>query len=116
MNKIKCAGIYKISIGEYYYIGMSVDIFSRLSSHYTQLKYGKHSSTKLQEKFVISNLNEVRFEILEYISLEDFKFKNKLKNKELDDAFRTFLLKKERNWMSKHSINYCLNKDDKWFS
>ncbi len=113
--KVKLASIYKISIGEEYYIGMSVDTFSRFNSHYTDLKLNKHSSIKLQEKFNQNSLNDFKFEIIEYISKTQFKQETKLKGKALDNKFRTYLLSRERYHMSTYSINYCLNKDNKYF-
>jgi len=116
MYKIKCSGIYKIQhISGYYYIGMSVDIFSRFSSHYTKLKTNKHTSTKFNKLWNETNPNEWTFTILEYVSVTDFK-KNGLKGKDFVNNFRKLLLNKEKEWMKKHSINWCLNKNNKNFS
>jgi len=117
LYKVKCAGIYKISIGEYYYIGKSVDVFSRWSSHYTLLKLNSHHSPELQCKFndelgVIS----LTFSVLEYVSITEYKKENQMKGKELKKSFNRYLLSKEKEWMNLHSINFALNKDKKYFS
>lgn len=116
MFKIKCGGIYIISCNGYYYIGMSVDIFSRFGSHYTQLKMNKHSSKKFQTLFNNTKIEEWTFGILEYISLTEFKGRTGLKGKALENGYRKFLLIKEKEWMSKYSINYSLNENNKNFS
>lgn len=117
MFKIKLAGIYKIEhISGYYYIGKSVDVFSRFSSHYTQLKVSKHSSPKFNELWNLTSINEWSFSILEYVSLSQFKEENNIKGKLLTKTFNTYLLQREKHWMSLYSINYCLNKIDRYFS
>ena len=114
--KIKLAGVYKVQIGEFYYIGMSVDIFSRLSSHYTLLKLNKHHSPKLQDKFNEFGVTSFTFSILEYVSITDWKKEHQAKGKELKTQFNRHLLTKEKEWMKLHSKNFCLNNDDKHFS
>lgn len=116
--KCKLAGIYKITHlpTEQYYIGMSVSIFERWQNHYTGLKTKKHSSTKFMELWIDSDPIDWKFEILESISLTQFRTDNKLKGKVLESAFRKYLLLRERYHMSLHSITYCLNKDSKYFS
>lgn len=109
--KIKLAGIYKIEIGEYYYIGMSVDIFSRWSSHWTDYRTGNHVSLKTSIP-----VEEWKFSVLEKISLTDFKNSSGLKGKQLEDGFRNLLLKKEKEWMGKFSRNFALNKNSRYFS
>ena len=116
MYKVKCAGIYKISIGEYYYIGKSIDTFSRWSSHYTLLKQGSHHSPELQCKFNELGVVGLTFSILEYVSLTEYKKENQMKGKELKKSFNIYLLSREKFHMSNHSINFCLNKDKKYFS
>ena len=115
--KIKLASIYKIEhISGYYYIGMSIDTFSRFSSHYTDIKMLNHSSISFQNLFNSTRIEDWTFSILEYISLTDHRLQTKLKGKPLQDSFRKLLLKKEKEWMKKHSINFCLNKNNKSFS
>lgn len=117
MFKIKLCGIYKIThikSGEYY-IGMSVDIFSRFQGHYTLLKQGRHSSIKLQKLFNQSKINDFRFEIISIISKTDVKDKFKMKGKQLDSLLRKILLQEEKNMMQQYSKTYALNQNDKWF-
>ena len=123
--KIKLAAIYKIEhISGYYYIGMSVDVFSRWESHYTSIKTGSHSSPAFQKLWESTKPEEWSFTILEYISKTDFKKSIKLKKdpqlkvteKSIDYLFRHELLIKEREWMNKYSRNFALNKDNKYFS
>ena len=117
------AGIYKIENIKtgYYYIGLSVDIFSRWSSHYTSIKTNKHSSTAFMQHWNETEPSQWIFSILEYVSLTEWKIAlknegNQLKGKALKDSFRKHLIKKEREWMKKYSINLALNKDSKYFS
>jgi hypothetical protein len=95
---------------------MSVSIFTRWQSHFTNLSNKTHSSTKFLDLWSITNPNEWTWQIIEVLSITDFKEKTNLKGKSLQTAFRKHLLLLERNWMSKHSRTYCLNKDDKYFS
>jgi hypothetical protein len=117
MFKIKLSGIYKIEhISGYYYIGKSINIFSRWNSHYTQIKINKHSSTKFKDLWNSTSINEWNFSILEYVSLSQFREENNVKGKVLTKAFNTYLLQREKYWMSLYSINYSLNKIDRYFS
>lgn len=117
MFKIKCAAVYKIEhISGYYYVGYSIDTFSRWSSHYTSLKQNNHSSTKFQELWNKTDPSEWSFNILEYVSITEYKKTHQIKGKQLESSFRKYLLLKEKEWMSKFSINWCLNKDNKNFS
>lgn len=117
MIKIKLAAIYKIEHKTgYYYIGMTIDFANRIGQHITNLKLKRHSSTKLQELWNTTKPEEWTFSILEYISLSEFKKTTQLKGKQLQNKFRRLLLNKEKEWMKQHSINWCLNKNDKNFS
>jgi hypothetical protein len=117
MVKVKLCGIYKIEhISGYYYIGMSIDIFSRWSAHYTSIKLMNHTSNEFVSLFLSSMIEDWTFSILEYISSRDLKLQSKLKGKDFENYLRRYLLKRERFWMSKYSINYSLNKDKKYFS
>ena len=116
MFKIKCSCIYIIECGEYYYIGKSVDVFSRFSSHYTSLKLNKHHSQKLQDKYNELGLQGLTFRVLEYVSITEYKKSSGLKGKQLKYQFNKLLLNKEKEWMSKYSINFSLNADNKYFS
>lgn len=114
--KIKLAAIYKITIKDKYYIGMSVDTFNRWQKHYIDLKMNKHSSTALQKLYNQNKTEDLKFEILEAISLTQFKKNNNnLKGKKLKDEFRKYLLQKEKNHMASYSISNSLNKDNKHF-
>lgn len=115
MRRVKIAGIYRISVGEYYYIGKSVSIFDRWNSHIVLLVMGKHHSPLLQNKFDIYGLVNFKFEIVEVCSLSEYKFDTKLKGKQLEASFNKHLLDKEKHHMNKYSINFCLNKDNKYF-
>ena len=74
MFNIKMAGIYKIENIQtgYYYIGLSVDIFNRWSSHYTSIKSNKHSSPLLTKHWNETEPQDWRFSILEYISITEY--------------------------------------------
>jgi hypothetical protein len=115
MIRVKIAGIYKISVGEFYYIGKSVSILDRWMSHVTGLVMGKHHSPELQNKFDIYGLGLFKFEIIEVCSLSEYKFDSKLKGKQLESSFNKYLLEKEKKHMNSYSINFCLNKDKKYF-
>ncbi len=117
MYKIKLGGIYGIFHKEtgQYYIGSSVDIFSRWQNHYTLLITGKHHSPELQELFNQSTINDFEFIVLKYISRTELRNKG-LKGKLLEDSYRKLLLLEERNVMKVWSINLCLNKNKKYFS
>jgi hypothetical protein len=112
------AGIYKIEniITGYYYIGYSIDIFSRWSSHYTLIKTGKHSSPKLTDHWNSTEPTQWSFSILEYVSITKYKKVSNLKGKSLETSFRRHLLQREKYHMKMYSKNYALNKDDKHFS
>lgn len=117
MRRIKLAGIYKIEhISGYYYIGMSVDIFSRWSSHYNDIIIGKHSSTELKELWLKTEPSDWLFSILEYVSITEYKKVSQMKGKALQNGFRTLLLSKEKEWMRKYSKTYALNKSNNNFS
>ena len=116
MYRRKIGGIYIIEIGDYYYIGKSVDIYMRWNSHYNDLTMGKHSSPLLQEMFNKYGVTSMNMRILEYISRTEYKSRTKLKGKEADKQFNRYLLNKEKEWMNKYSINYALNKMNKHFS
>lgn len=115
MLRVKVSGIYKISISDYYYIGMSVDVFGRWQSHLTDLYLKRHSSKKLQSIFDDNSITDFRFEVLEHISKTKTKQECKLKGKAFDSHFRTLLLQKEKEHMRTYSVSYALNQDNKHF-
>jgi len=116
MFKIKLGAIYIIEIGEYYYIGKSKDVFSRWSSHYTSLVMKKHSSPLLQEKFNELGPTSLTFRVLEYISITEYKKVSNMKGKELEKNYNRLLLMREKEWMGKFSVNFSLNKNNRYFS
>lgn len=116
MKLIPCGGIYKISIGEYYYIGYSIDIFHRWASHYDNLKKNNHSSPLFNKMFNNVSPTDIKFEIIYYKSKTEYRNETKLKGKKLDDSYRRHLLNKEKEYMSHHSINFCLNANNKHFN
>lgn len=116
MLRIKIGCIYKISIGEYYYIGLSNDCGSRWSNHLTDLHLNRHSSIKLQQMFNEYGFTSLKFEILEYISKTDFKKETGLKGKEFESFYKKLLLNKEKLHMNMHSVNFSLNSQNKSFS
>jgi hypothetical protein len=116
MLRVKIGAIYKISIGEYYYIGMSTDCGNRINSHLTDLHLNKHSSINLQNMFNEFGFTSLKFEILEYISKTDVKKETGLKGKEFETYYRKLLLKKEKLHMNMYSINFSLNSQNKSFN
>lgn len=114
--KIPIGGIYMIrhAAGKYY-IGMSKDIFRRWDSHYINVKIQKHSSIEFQELWNSTNPNEWTFQILEHLSLTDLRSTSKMVGVQLGLAYRTWLLDKEKEWMAKYPVEFCLNKDKKHF-
>ena len=112
----KLAGIYKIEHNTgMYYIGMSVDIFGRWSSHYHTIKLKKHSSVAFMELWNATIATEWTFSVLEVCSLSEFRYTNKLVGKASVQPFRSHLLRREKWQMSQHSITYALNKANKHF-
>jgi hypothetical protein len=116
MIQARIAGIYRISVGDYFYLGKSINIFSRWHSHTTSLIMNKHHSPEMQQRYNTEGLTSFRFEILETVSLSLYRKETLLKGKELEKAFNRLLLDKEKDWMNRHSINFCLNKDKKHFN
>lgn len=117
--KIKLAGIYLIVHKEsgMFYLGKSVDIFSRWSSHYTSLRFNKHSSKKFQQLWNKTKIEDWEWKIINYQSITEFKKNNpELKNKLVDKSFSKHLLQVEKMEMKNYSINLSLNSDNKHFS
>lgn len=115
--KRKLAGIYMIHHKSgFYYIGYSIDIFSRWSNHYTSIKIMKHSSVDLMNLWNSTEPSEWTFRVLETLSLTEFKKETQTKGKACETAFRKKLLLMEKDWMRLYSKNFALNKDNKHFS
>ena len=117
MYKIKLSGVYLISHKNgYYYLGQSVNIFDRWSNHYTNLRKNNHHSKDFQKLWNESNIEDWKWEIIEYVSKDYIKQRSKLKGKELEKAIRFCLLELEKKKMKEYSINFSLNGNKKYFS
>lgn len=64
------AGIYKLTCGDYFYIGVSKSLKTRRTLNESALRRGSHHSPKLQRAFL--ECGSVSFEVLEYLT-GDFK-------------------------------------------
>jgi predicted GIY-YIG superfamily endonuclease len=115
-GKITCGGIYLIQHNSgYYYLGMSVNVFERWNSHYSQIRILKHSSPKFMKLWNATKPNEWTFRILHHLSKTDFKSITGFKGKELDSKYRKELLMLEKSYMKLYSKTYALNKNDSYF-
>ena len=82
--------VYKISIGEWFYIGCSKRVEKRISQHLSNLKHDRHGNPKLSEAF--KNNPNLQYEILREV-------------KEEKEAYKT-----ERALIKKEKTNhYCCN-------
>lgn len=118
MIKVKLSGIYIIThepSGKFY-IGMSRDVLTRWSSHYTDIKTASHSSPLFMNLFLQTDITEWSFRIIESHSFTKFKKDNGLVGQKAVSAFRTFLLGREKDVMSRYSKSFSLNRDNKHFS
>jgi hypothetical protein len=114
---IKLSGIYKITHSNgSYYIGKSVDIFSRWQSHYTDIKSNKHSSPMFTFHWLYSNPKDWKFEILEAVSFDDYKKSHHLPGDFLKKSFSNYLTDLEKKHMALYSKNWALNQDKRHFS
>ena len=115
--KKKFAGIYSITSRStgLIYIGLSTDIFSRWSSHFTHLLLQKHSSKRFQELWNTLPKEDWIFQILEVMSLSEWRVESGLKGKKLELSFKRELIRRERVWMGKYSREWVLNADTKYF-
>lgn len=115
--KIKLSGIYIITnkSTKQYYIGMSTDIFARWSSHYSHLKIHKHTSPKFFELWNKSNPTDWSFEILEVVSITEYKLVTSFKGSRLTTEFRKHLVSREKWWMGQYPKCFSLNHNDKFF-
>lgn len=113
---IKLIGIYKIEHKSgYYYIGMSKDMFNRWQNHFSQLKKHTHSSTKFQDLFDISIIEDWTFSVLYRLSRTEVRKKSGLKGNELEKLINKLLLQLEKEYMSKYNVGNSLNKSNKNF-
>lgn len=64
---MKTSGIYRIinTKNKHSYIGQSVDIQSRIKSHFTELAKGRHGNSYLQHAFNKYGVNSFTYEVLE---------------------------------------------------
>lgn len=58
-------GIYKLIIGEHYYIGSSCNIANRLKNHVWHLKNNKHHNSVMQKLYNNLKIKDLYFEIIE---------------------------------------------------
>lgn len=58
-------GVYKITIGDDFYIGASDTVFSRYNSHLYGLKRNKHKNKLMQDAYNKNNAEKTHFCILE---------------------------------------------------
>lgn len=67
------SGVYRVSLKglDYFYIGGTVNLNSRMNDHKKRLRYGNHHNKKLLELYSISQ--DVVFEVIEFCSLEEVK-------------------------------------------
>jgi hypothetical protein len=98
------------------YIGKSVDIFSRWSKHYTDIKQNKHSSPMLTFQWLYSKPTDWEFTLLEIVDFDEYKRKSHLPSDFITKSFDNYLLDLEKIHMSKHSKNFAMNTDNKHFS
>jgi len=68
-NHRKISGIYLLSVGKGFYIGSSVNLYTRLKAHVYSLKKGTNGSTLLQ--YAYTKYKYVRLYILEFCAPED---------------------------------------------
>lgn len=105
MWKRKIPGVYRIDFGDYYYIGQSVDLGMRWTTHLDEMESGKHHSPEVAEMWK-TNKNLPSFTILEKLDPGNYP---------TDKEMKAHLLKLEKFHMSQHSVNFSLNKDKKNF-
>jgi len=66
---VKQCGIYKITIGEYFYVGSSQDIHKRVYRHLSDLRKSVHRNRFMQR--VYDKHLDMSFTVLEIVSVED---------------------------------------------
>lgn len=115
---VRLSGIYKITHKPtgMCYIGKSVDIFSRWSKHYTDIKQNKHSSPMLTFQWLYSKPIEWEFTLLEIVDFDEYKRKSHLPADFITKSFDNHLLDLEKKYMKEHSKNFAMNTDNKHFS
>ena len=117
MYKVRLSGVYQIThlpSGKFY-IGESIDIFSRWASHHTSLALGRHSSPQFQILWDSSTPLEWSWTILTIFSKTQFRLDSGLKGKKLELGFKTQLRILERAKMGESNKELALNKNNKYF-
>lgn len=64
----KISGIYKLVIGNKFYIGSAVNLYNRINLHKFQLLKNKHHNILVQRKF--NKIRKLNYEILEFCNKE----------------------------------------------
>ena len=93
----KHSGIYLLKIKDSYYIGQSVDIFSRWNTHLTQLFAETHHNKHLVELFNSNSYRDIEFSILKLC-----------KKSELNKLEKEYIISYRNE--GKNVINILLNK------
>jgi|688.fasta_scaffold414503_1 group I intron endonuclease len=71
------SGIYMIQIGNRYYVGSSISIGARLSTHKSRLKRGKHENIIMINCFNKYGENQCYFKVLEYCDSDQLILREK---------------------------------------
>ncbi len=64
------SGVYRLMVGDQFYIGSSENINIRIKSHHSELKRGQHTNRKLQQIFNACNGSLFCYDILEIAEKE----------------------------------------------
>jgi group I intron endonuclease len=94
-------GIYKLTIGDQFYIGSSGAIGIRMSSHISLLKGGNHSNKLLQKKFNECGYDNCFLELIESCSFENLRDR---------ERFYIETLKPQLNTNGRSNKSYLLDK------
>lgn len=65
----KVSGIYKLVIGNKFYVGSAVNLYNRMNLHKFQLLNNKHHNILVQRKF--NKIKELSYEIIEFCDKKD---------------------------------------------
>jgi group I intron endonuclease len=87
---MKKAGIYKISSKQFperTYIGSSVYLNRRKSEHFKQLRIGKHINSKMQNHANKYGLDDLVFEVIEYVEKIDNIIKTEQKYLDVENTY-----------------------------
>lgn len=117
MFKVRLSGVYQIThlpSGKFY-IGESIDIYSRWASHHTSLSLNRHSSPLFQILWDNSTPKEWTWTIISIFSKTEFRLDSGLKGKKLELGFKQELRKLERQEMGIKDKSKSLNNNNKYF-